>query len=134
MRKYILALSVLVLLTGCGNIFKNTHSEESEPITLEQTAQNLGVTNRSSLLQRENEPEYEAEKPDLNNSYEADPAKTNKSETTDYYSDIENLMNNYCNNLCEAINEGDYSIVAPYILNGSPLWGGCSLYSRRFCR
>ncbi len=121
MRKNILALSVLVLLTGCGIISENTTSEESEPITAKQTTQDFAGANRSSLLERENEFEYETEKSDLNYSYEADLAESKKNETPDYYSDIEDLMNNYCYFLCEAINEGDYSIVEPYILNGSPL-------------
>jgi len=34
---------------------------------------------------------------------------------------IENLINDYCNKLCTAINEGDYSIVSECILIGSPL-------------
>lgn len=119
--KNILVLSVLVLLTGCSILSENKEPEKFESMTTEQTTQKSTGTNRSSLLEIENEPEYETAKPDLNYSYETNPDVAEESETIDYHSEIEDLMNNYCNSLCEAINEGDYSIVEPYILNGSSL-------------
>lgn len=63
-----------------------------------------------------------------NDSYAADSYGTDDSYyNDDEYSDeeilsyIEDFMSSYCSAMAEAINSGDYSIVAPYIESGSPL-------------
>ena len=100
---------------------ENSEETSDEEENSEETTEEMREETTEEYFEEETEPSQPVVNDSQDYNYEDPYDQDYAYSDSDVEYEINMLMQNYCYNMCGAINAGDYSIVQPYISQGSPL-------------